>query len=276
MPTSMPVSKEIPSARIWSRRRSSTHFSSLNSGIPYRSRPPSRSARSYTTTWWPARASCWAAASPAGPEPTTATRLPVFTAAGRGTTHPSVQAISATAFSMGATVTGWSLMESTQDASQRAGQTRPVTSGKLLVAWRRSEASCQRSRWTRSFHSGMRLPIGQPLWQKGVPQLMQRAACSAVACAGGGLVHLAPVVHPLRHRTACGALTSPAEKPPRISHRRSPRGRRPEAGRTPDAVGRRRKRGVRCTARPTVPGHPPLAHGPVVPVLARPVVLSAR
>ena len=36
-----------------------------------------RSARSNTTTSWPARVSCWAAASPAGPEPTTATFLPV-------------------------------------------------------------------------------------------------------------------------------------------------------------------------------------------------------
>ena len=38
-----------------------------------------RSARSSTTTSWPARVSCWAAASPAGPEPMTATRLPVLT-----------------------------------------------------------------------------------------------------------------------------------------------------------------------------------------------------
>ncbi|GAA3238323.1 hypothetical protein GCM10020256_58550 [Streptomyces thermocoprophilus] len=35
-----------------------------------------RSARSYTATVWPARVSCWAAARPAGPEPTTATVLP--------------------------------------------------------------------------------------------------------------------------------------------------------------------------------------------------------
>ena len=28
----------------------------------------------------------------------------------------------------------------------------------------------------RSFHSGMRLPSGQPLWQKGIPQSMQRPA----------------------------------------------------------------------------------------------------
>ena len=41
-----------------------------------------RSSRSKTTTSCPARASCCAAASPAGPEPTTATRLPVRTRGG--------------------------------------------------------------------------------------------------------------------------------------------------------------------------------------------------
>jgi len=40
---------------------------------------------------------------------------------------------------------GW-LMPSTQAASQGAGQSRPVNSGKLLVACRRSIASRQRSR----------------------------------------------------------------------------------------------------------------------------------
>ena len=35
-----------------------------------------RSARSNTVTAWPARASCCAAARPAGPEPTTATAFP--------------------------------------------------------------------------------------------------------------------------------------------------------------------------------------------------------
>ena len=38
-------------------------------------------------------------------------------------------------------------------------------------------ASRQRSRYTRSFQSGMRLPSGQPLLQKGMPQSMQREAC---------------------------------------------------------------------------------------------------
>ena len=74
-------------------------------------------------------------------------------------------------------VTGSRLMPTTQAVSQGAGQSRPVNSGKLLVAWSRSRAGCHSSRHTRSFHSGMRLPNGQPLWQNGMPQSMQRPAC---------------------------------------------------------------------------------------------------
>ncbi len=55
---------------------------------------------SNTVTAWPARASCCAAARPAGPEPTTATVLPVFCAAGCGFTQPSAQARSMMACSM--------------------------------------------------------------------------------------------------------------------------------------------------------------------------------
>ncbi|SLH46626.1 Uncharacterised protein [Mycobacteroides abscessus subsp. abscessus] len=60
-------------------------------------------------------------------------------------------------------VTGSWLMPSTQEASHGAGHNRPVNSGKLLVACSRSMASRQRSRYTRSFHSGIRFPSGQPL-----------------------------------------------------------------------------------------------------------------
>ena len=76
----------------------------------------------------------------------------------------------------------------TQASSHGAGQTAPVNSGKLFVACRRSMASRQWSRSTRSFHSGIRLPRGQPVWQNGTPQPMQRRACSrtwpasAVSC----------------------------------------------------------------------------------------------
>jgi len=68
----------------------------------------------------------------------------------------------------------------------RAGHRRPVNSGKLLVACRRSIASDQSSWYTRSFHSGMRLPSGQPSWQKGMPQSMHRAPCCEVASGANG------------------------------------------------------------------------------------------
>ena len=76
VPTSTPYSKRTPSPSSCATRRSMYHFSSLKSGTPKRSRPPGVSSRSSTTTSWPARASCWAAARPAGPEPTTATLRP--------------------------------------------------------------------------------------------------------------------------------------------------------------------------------------------------------
>jgi hypothetical protein len=82
----------------------------------------------------------------AGPEPTTATFLPVFTDGGSGLTHPSAQARSMISTSTCLMVTGGWLIPSTQALSQGAGQSRPVNSGKLLVAWSRSMASCQRSR----------------------------------------------------------------------------------------------------------------------------------
>ncbi len=89
-------------------------------------------------------------------------------------------------FSTCSMVTGSWLMPSTQDASHGAGQSRPVNSGKLLVACSRSMASCQRSRYTRSFHSGIRLPSGQPLWQNGMPQSMHRLAWVRVTASSAG------------------------------------------------------------------------------------------
>ena len=76
-------------------------------------------------------------------------------------------------------------MSSTQADSQGAGQMRPVNSGKLFVAWSWVSASCQWSRYTRSFQSGMRLPSGQPSWQKGTPQSMQRPPCSRSVASSG-------------------------------------------------------------------------------------------
>ena len=104
-----------------------------------------RSARSNTVTRWPALFNWSAAASPAGPEPTTAMRLPVRCAGGRGVIQPSSKARSMIAFSMPLMVTGSALMPRTHDPSHGAGQRRPVNSGKLFVASSRSIAVCHRS-----------------------------------------------------------------------------------------------------------------------------------
>src|SRR5471032_909431 len=92
-----------------------------------------RSFFSNTVTSCPARASCCATARPAGPEPTTATFLPVLCFGGCGATQPSAQALSMIACSIDLMPTGSSLMPSVQAVSQGAGQMRPVNSGKLFV-----------------------------------------------------------------------------------------------------------------------------------------------
>ena len=72
-------------------------------------------------------------------------------------------------------------------ASHSAGQTLPVNSGKQLVLSSRSSAWRGLPSQSMSFHSGIRLcsgqpvnmpPIFSPVWQKGTPQFMHRAACS--------------------------------------------------------------------------------------------------
>jgi hypothetical protein len=78
---------------------------------------------------------------PAGPAPMIATFLPVLRAAGSGLIQPDSIALSAIAHSMLLIVTGLSSILSVQEASHGAGQTRPVTSGKLLVDCRLRAAS---------------------------------------------------------------------------------------------------------------------------------------
>src|SRR3954465_15247319 len=122
---------------------------------------------------------------PAGPLPTTATDWPVSTFGGCGTTQPSDHARLMIAFSICLIATASpSRISSTHAASHGAGHSRPVNSGKLLVAWSWAIASRQRSRYTRSFQSGIRFPSGHPLWQNGTPHSMQRAPCSASSRSG--------------------------------------------------------------------------------------------
>src|SRR3954465_15963634 len=115
---------------------------------------------------------------PEGPDPITAPRRAVGNGGGSGLIQPSSHALSDIACSICLIVTASSLMSSTQAASHGAGQMRPVNSGKLLVASAIRLASRQRPRKTASFQSGIRLPSGQPEWQNGMPQSMQRAPCA--------------------------------------------------------------------------------------------------
>mmetsp|Transcript_53404 Transcript_53404/g.169818 ORF Transcript_53404/g.169818 Transcript_53404/m.169818 type:complete len:240 (+) Transcript_53404:1053-1772(+) len=187
------VTKVMPSAAMRSTRRCTMSILSVFMlGTPYIMSPPMRSARSYTVTEWPILLSWSAAARPAGPEPTIATFLPVRTAGGRGTIQPFSKPLSMIVHSIDLIVTAGSMMPSTHEPSHGAGHTRPVNSGKLLVSSRRSRARRHSPLCTRSFHSGILFPRGQPesfWWQKGVPQFMHRAAWvwrrSPVASASG-------------------------------------------------------------------------------------------
>ena len=86
-----------------------------------------------------------AAASPAGPLPTTAIFLPVRMTGILGCTKPLSNAISMMCFSISSMLTGGWLMPNTQALSQGAGQILPVNSGKLFVEVNISYASFQSS-----------------------------------------------------------------------------------------------------------------------------------
>ncbi len=107
----------------------------------------------------------------------TAAVLPDSRSGGCGVTLPLSHALSMIETSTFLIVTAGWLMPRTHADSHGAGHRRPVNSGKLFVACRRSEAADQSSRYAKSFHSGIRFPSGHPLWQNGMPQSMQRPAC---------------------------------------------------------------------------------------------------
>ena len=132
-PTSVLVTNSIPSCASISTRRSTIFLSRWGLGIPYMSSPPMRSSLSNTVTRCPALLSCAAHASPAGPEPMTATFFPVLCSGGSGVIHPSSKPLSTMAHSILFMVTAGSFMPRTHDPSQGAGHIRPVNSGKLLV-----------------------------------------------------------------------------------------------------------------------------------------------
>ena len=100
------VSNLIPASSISLTRLSITDFSSFMFGIPYRRSPPTRSLLSKTVTSCPRLFRSWAAASPEGPLPTTATFFPVLTFGTTSFTRSLSNANSIIAFSFSLVETG--------------------------------------------------------------------------------------------------------------------------------------------------------------------------
>ncbi|CAB4772210.1 unannotated protein [freshwater metagenome] len=92
----------------------------------------------------------------------TAIVFPVKRSGASGRTFPEAKASSIVRSSTCLIVTASALIATTHALSHGAGHKRPVNSGKLFVAWSRAIASVLSPRQMRSFHSGMRLPSGQP------------------------------------------------------------------------------------------------------------------
>ena len=127
------VTNSTPSSLITSSFLSIICFSSFILGIPYLNSPPILSDLSNTVTIWPLVLSWSAAASPAGPEPTTAIRFPVLTLGGLGPAQPFSYARSIIAISFSLVHTASPFRPQVHAFSHSAGQTRLVNSGKLLV-----------------------------------------------------------------------------------------------------------------------------------------------
>ncbi len=159
-----------------------------------------RSARSNTTTSCPARVSCCAAARPAGPDPTTATLLPVSNAGGCASIQPSAQARSTISTSTCLMVTGSLLMPSTHAASHGAGH-KPA--GELGEVVRRVQPL---DRLAPVFAVHEVVPVGDEVAERAAVVAERDAAVHAATglvlqrLFGERLVHLAPVAQAHRHR----------------------------------------------------------------------------
>ena len=114
-------------------------------------------------------------------------------------------------------VTGSWLMPSTHAPSHGAGHSRPVNSGKLLVAWRRSMASRQWSRQTRSFQSGMRLPERAAVVAERDAAVHAPAGLGLEVVLGEVLVDLLPVVDAHRDRAGGSGALGPCLRKPLMS-----------------------------------------------------------
>ena len=164
-------------------------FSSLKSGIPYLNSPPIFLSLSKTSTVWPTLFNCWAAANPAGPDPTTAIFLFVLLLGAFAFIHPSSKPLSTIYFSIISIETGGLINPNTQAASHGAGHNLPVNSGKLFVECKMSRASFHSFLYTASLKSGIKFPSGHPEWQNGTPQSIHLPPCSTISDWSGVIVN---------------------------------------------------------------------------------------
>ena len=148
---STPISVKI------SRRNFTTSFSNLNDGIPKVRRPPISSYLSNTTGLTPFRTRISAQARPAGPAPTIATFLSVQVTPDISGRQPILKAVSVMYFSILPMVTAPNSSFSVHAPSHNrsCGQTRPHTSGRLLVLCDNSAASKIRPSLAKLNHCGM-------------------------------------------------------------------------------------------------------------------------
>ena len=133
---SMPMPSKI------TRRLRMTSFSILNSGIPKVNKPPISGRLSNMTGLTPFLTKISAQPRPAGPAPMIATFLSVHTTSDISGRQPKAKAVSLIYFSTLPIVTAPkpSLRVQAPSQSRSCGQTRPQTSGKVLVRWHSSAA----------------------------------------------------------------------------------------------------------------------------------------
>ncbi len=179
-----------------------------------------RSARSNTVTVVPGPGELLGGGQPGGPgadhgDPLAGARP----RGGCGATQPSAQARSMISTSTCLIVTGSALMPSTQAASHGAGQSRPVNSGKLLVACSRSDGLApvvpvdqvvplrdqvaQRAAVVAERDAAVHAPAGLPL---------------QLGLAGNRLVDLAPVAEPHVDRAPGRRLPRRVQEALGVSH----------------------------------------------------------
>ena len=142
LPTSVFKRNSIPISLKMVRRRDITVFSILNSGIPKVSKPPISGFLSNTTGLTPLRTNTSAHPKPAGPAPIIATRLSVHCTLDISGRQPIANAVSTMYFSVLPMVTAPkpSFKVHAPSHKRSCGQTRPHTSGKVLVSWHNSAA----------------------------------------------------------------------------------------------------------------------------------------